>query len=196
MHLNPLKAAFDPKTTITLHSQPFRPLQVDTTLGDRALSDCFLLPADVSVQLGSDILQLTPTLKVQHADQTPSWGFLKSLGVSMDFDWEATVKLLRQLSNSRAAPGLGSMRKLYQRIQSFCGLDSTLADSVRDAFEGDPLIVLPDGKVKRQIEGVERVVDMFGQQGHWVCSSEVLWSGNPAVFCHKIFIQPYYKVCG
>lgn len=170
---------------------------MDTTLGKRPLSDSFLLSASYQEELGSDILQLMPSLTVE-ANSTSSWGFLKSLGVSMDFEWEVAVKLLRQLSSSRAAPGLGSMRKLYQRIQSFCVLRSSVQSIVRTIFEHEPLISL-SGSTKEQQDGdAESESDAEsaqGDEGYWVRSSEVLWSGDPDVHCHKIFIGPYYKVC-
>jgi hypothetical protein len=162
-------------------------LQVDTTCGPCPLSGCFLLSPDDNA-LGPDLQRLTPMLTLDDvtAEAAASWTFLQQLGVSTTLGWEAIWKLLRQLSADKMAPSLGSMARLYKRVEALVGVGQDCSEEeVRAAFEKEPLIFLT---------GTGGVGGSNGAEGVWVCSDEVLWEGDTRVCAHKIFIKPFYPV--
>jgi hypothetical protein len=169
-------------------------MHVDSSSGHSRLQDCYLQ----SVELQGSLLQLLQQLRLPFL-QVPDpssykWRFLQALGVSVQLQWPDLHKALQQLSSSNAAPELDAMRELYKRVHVLCDLDAEggTAGEVRQAFQQQALLFVPQQQEGRSNSSSSRVGGVVSHR--WLCSSDVLWSGNRRIFCHKVFISHEYRV--
>jgi hypothetical protein len=112
----------------------------------------------------------------------------------VQLQWPDLHKALQQLSSSNAAPELDAMRELYKRVHVLCDLDAEggTAGEVRQAFQQQALLFVPQQQEGRSNSSSSRVGGVVSHR--WLCSSDVLWSGNRRIFCHKVFISHEYRV--
>lgn len=175
-------------------SQDLKSMTVNSSSGPRCLQECFLESAELQGSL-QELLQALGLPFLQVAQPTShKWLFLQALGVSTQLQWPDIHKALLQLSSSSAAPELEAMRELYKRLHVLCQLDAagSTAEKVLQAFQQQQLLFVPQQEGRNSSSSSRVVGKAAGHQ--WLCSSDVLWSGNRKVFATKVFISWHYRV--